>query len=206
MLGAVLLHHLGQLVVHVLSNPGSSFLFLRGLASDDLGLDRTHCREGLHDGLGLELDRTLHQDGVEHTTRTRPRLGSLFVVQTQQLQTLDVGVKPILPGANIRIVITQQISGQRRQHPLVHIFSKVGIKVLCRLLTRHDVNLHAVNADVYRLRVFDLNLNVWLLLGQISDPHRGLVQRFVNCHLAFPSCGVGFGVVRQLRRRHPYAF
>ena len=69
MLGAVLAHHLGQLVVHVVSHPDRRFFLLRGFLADDLRLDRSHGWEGLHYGLGLELDRTLHQDGVIHTTR-----------------------------------------------------------------------------------------------------------------------------------------
>ena len=49
LLGAILLHHLGQLVVHVLAHAGSSFCLLGRLFADDLCLDRTCSGERLHD-------------------------------------------------------------------------------------------------------------------------------------------------------------
>ena len=115
MLGAVLLHHLGELVVHVVLNADGRLFLLRGLLADDLGLDRTCGREGLHDRFGLELDRALHQQRVIHTACTGPRLCALVIFEAQQLQALDVGVKPVLARGDIRVVVSQQVGGQTLQ-------------------------------------------------------------------------------------------
>ena len=57
MFGAVLSHHVGQLVVHVSSDTNRSVLLLRGLLTDDLGLNRASGGERTHHGLSLELDQ-----------------------------------------------------------------------------------------------------------------------------------------------------
>ena len=83
MLGTVFPHHIRQLVVHVLLNPESGFLLLWRLFTNDLRPDRPSGREGLHDGLGLELNGTLHQHGMKHTTGSGPRLSPVFMLQAQ---------------------------------------------------------------------------------------------------------------------------
>ena len=95
MLGAVLAHHIGQLIVHVIGNARCRVFLLRGFLADDLGLDRPRSGESLHDRLGLELDRALHEQRVEHATRTRPRLGTLLITDAEDLQALDIGVYPL---------------------------------------------------------------------------------------------------------------
>ena len=51
MLWTVFRHHFRQLVVHVFLNSGCGFFCFWGFFTDDFGLDRPHCREGLRDTL-----------------------------------------------------------------------------------------------------------------------------------------------------------
>ena len=96
MFRAVLLHLLSQLVIHVISDTNRGVLLLRSLFANDLGLDWPHRRERLNNRFGLELNCRLHQQRVEHTTRTGPRFCPILIADAKDLQTFDVGIQPVL--------------------------------------------------------------------------------------------------------------
>ena len=83
-LGPILRHDVGQLVVHVILDAACSVALLRRLFTDDLRPHRPLGRERLHHGLSLELDDRLSEKRVIHTTGTRPRLGAVLDLHPQQ--------------------------------------------------------------------------------------------------------------------------
>ena len=89
-------HLLSQLIVHVFLNPDCRLLLLLSLFTNNLGLHRASSRECLGDGFALETNNGLCNHGMKHPTSAVPRLCSLFILQTQQLQALGVGFLPIL--------------------------------------------------------------------------------------------------------------
>ena len=95
MLGAILLHHLGKLVVHVLLDTFCGFFFLLGVFTNDFGLNWPTSGESLGDTFGLEAHNCLGQHRVEHATCTLPRLRAVFVLKAQQFQAIDVGLNPL---------------------------------------------------------------------------------------------------------------
>ena len=119
-LRAVLGHHLGKLVVHVLAHAcGGLFLKYVGL-THNLRLHRPHCREGLHHRLGLEPHNCLGQHRVEYATCALPRFCALFVVQTQQLQPVNVGLNPVLTVHAVLDKIVNQIVTQSVKLSFIH--------------------------------------------------------------------------------------
>ena len=83
-LGAVLIHHVGQLIVHVFTNSRCRLLHLGSVFAQNDSLHRPSGWERLGDTLALEPNHALSQHGVEHTTRPLPRLGAVLVLQAQQ--------------------------------------------------------------------------------------------------------------------------
>ena len=98
MLGAVLRHGIGELVVHILLHPGSGFFLRRGLTAYDFGPHRPCSGERRHHGLGLEFHQRLSQQGVIHPTRTLPGFAALLDLEPQQLQPIDVCLYPVFAG------------------------------------------------------------------------------------------------------------
>ena len=110
MVRAILKHLLRQAVVHVLLDTLSRLHLVYGLFTDDLGTHGTRSGEGLHDGLGLELDRSLHEEWVRYTTGSRPRLHAFLVLETEQLQTIYISSEPLLTCVDVPVNIAKQIS------------------------------------------------------------------------------------------------
>ena len=185
-LRAVLLHDLGQLIVHVISDTNGRVLLLRGLLTDDLGLDRPCRREGLHDGLGLELNRRLHQQRVEHPARTRPRFCPVLVSQTKDLQSLDVGVEPVFTRGEILLILTDQLARERSKFAFTHEVSKVSVKVLGTWLVSNHLDHHAINPDSHAFGVFNHNFNR-LRRSKCFKTLRSLHQTFIDGHLDSPN-------------------
>ena len=173
MLRTELQHLLGQLVVHIFFDTGGGFFFLPSLLANDHGLDRPCSGERLHDGLGLELDRALHQHRVEYPAGTGPWLGTLLDLDPQELQTLDVSVKPVFAALNVLIKLRSELRGQDLQLATVKNLSEV----LLELVIFFSGQFFFKPIDIH----FDLDFN--LGLGNHRQPHRGFIQRLVYAHL-----------------------
>ena len=121
MLRAVLHHALGQLVVHIYLHALGRILLLRRFLADDLRLDRPRCREGLHHGLCLELHQGFRKQWVVDTARAGPRFRPLLDLHTQKLQTVDVGLYPVLAGADVVLELAQQVTSEGLKDLVVHV-------------------------------------------------------------------------------------
>ena len=145
-LGPVLDHLLGELVVHVRLHPGSGLPLLGGFLADDFGQHRTLGREGLHDGLRLESDDRLGDHGVHHATGAVPRLRALLVLQPQQLEPVDIRLLPVLAAVLVVVDVRRQLAGQRAQVAVVHLLGKVvaELAVALGVVRLLDVHIHAL--------------------------------------------------------------
>ena len=155
MLGPILRHDVGELVVHIRLHALGGVTRLGRLFTDDLRPHRALCRERLHHGLSLELDQSFRQKRVVHPAGTGPRLGAVLDLHTQQLKAVDVGLYPVLAAADVLVKLTQQVARQLGQLPLVHVFGKVVVKprrrfVLVPLVVPVELNL---NLDLRRVRL-----------------------------------------------------
>ena len=108
-LRAVLRHHLGELVVHVIAHPVSGFFLEPVDGTDDFCLDRALRREGLDDGLALEAYGSFSQHRGEHSAGTVPGFCALFVLHAQDFQALDIHIHPVLAGCNVGIDQPHQV-------------------------------------------------------------------------------------------------
>ena len=115
-----------------------------------------------------------------HATRTGPRLATLLVLQSKQLQSFDVRIKPLFARGQVRLVVVQQVAGKACQRLLIHLFSDVGVEIVY-VVHLPDTDIEAGARDVYLLRINDLNLD-GLCLGQSRKAHGGRVESFINRH------------------------
>ena len=159
-LRAVFLHHVRQLVVHVILDTQCGLFLGRGLFANDLGLDWTSGWKRGHHGLGLKLHQRLRQHGVVHAACAFPRLRALFDLHAQQLKAVHVSLHPVLAAGDVFIKVADQIAGQSLQRFLVDVLGQVGVEVVLRLRFRCDLNLHPIHADGHGLGVLDLDLNL----------------------------------------------
>ena len=103
MLGTILNHLVGQLVVHVILDTLRS-LFLHLIhGTHDLSLNRTSSRESLRDHFRLETHSSFRQQGGVDTTRTRPRLGALLILHAKDFQAFDKRIHPIFAAVNVSV-------------------------------------------------------------------------------------------------------
>ena len=158
MLGTIFLHHVRQLMVHVIFNTGCSFFFLRRFFTNNLSTHRPRSGECLHDSLGLKLNRTLHQQGVGHTTRTGPRLTTLFVLQPQQFQAFNICIQPVFTRGEVGVIVTKQVTSKGLQLLSRHLFSQISVEVFGVAVFFHAY-FYAVGVYGHRFRVFNFNLN-----------------------------------------------
>ena len=161
MLGAVFLHHIGQLVVHVILDTDSRCFLGWGFFTNNLRFDRASSRERAHHGLGLELDQRLGQHRVVHTASAFPWLTALLDLHAKQLKSIDISLHPVLATGNVFLILAHQIAGQRLQVLLGHLFGQVGVEIFLVFALLDAQNRLAVNPDLYGLRVLDLNLDLW---------------------------------------------
>ena len=101
-----LLHLFGQLVVHIFCDTRSSLLILTGFLTHNLCLHRTLCRKSLCNHLRLEFNGGFCQHRVVDPTGTIPRLCPFFQLQTQQVQSVYIGLFPLLTSVTIIVKIT----------------------------------------------------------------------------------------------------
>ena len=119
------------------------------------------------------------------TAGTRPRLSPLLDLHTQKLKPIDVRLYPILTRVDVLFELTQQVTGKLGQLTLVHLFGKVGVKLVFIDRIGVDLDLCVTRTDADRLRVFDLDLDIWLLLHHIVgvETQRGWIESLVDVHL-----------------------
>ena len=162
MLGTVLRHHLGQLVVHVVADTLTSLFLHLVDGTDDLGLDRALRREGLDNRLALEPHSRLGQHRAEHAAGTGPRLSTLFVLHAQHLEALDVGLHPVFARRDVGVDQLDQVTSHHLQRARVHFFGQVGVELtaLCGVIWRYG-DLHGPVRQGYCIGVVDLDLHIW---------------------------------------------
>ena len=160
MFGAILDHHIGQLVIHVFLDALCGVLLLVGLFTDNLRTHRPLGWECLAHSLGLELNYSLRQQWVMHTACAGPRLSPVFDLHTKQLKAVYVCLYPVLAATNIFVKLTKQVASKLCQHAFVQVFGQVVVKVAL-VLTRVNLNLEPTNVNLDTLGVFNLNLDVW---------------------------------------------
>ena len=122
MFRAILDHHVGQLVIHVFLDACSGVLLLCGLFADNLRTHRPLGWERLTHSLGLELDDSLSQQWVMHTTCAGPRLRAVLDLHTQQLKAVYVCLYPVLTTGNILIKLAKQVASKLCKYVLVQVF------------------------------------------------------------------------------------
>ena len=124
LLVVVVLHDVRKLVVHELADAGSLLQLLLVRHTTDLSLNRAAARKKFRRGLGLELDAVLDEERVRGRACALERLGDLFELDAQKVETqlerllpvgagLAVGV-PALPnlGADVhQLVFGQALDG-----------------------------------------------------------------------------------------------
>ena len=123
---------------------------------------------------------------MEYAAGAVPWLCALLHLQAQQLEAFGVGFLPVLAGAFVLIDVFAQGGRQRCQGTGVDVFGQVGIKVFGRRLFLLDVDLQAIEPNVYGFWVDDFNFDWRFGCAQLVDACRLLVQRFVNigCHVS----------------------
>ena len=164
-LRAILRHHLGKLVVHVVADTFGSFFLELGDGTNDLGLDRTRSGERLDDGVRLEAHSRFGQDSGVHATRAVPRLGALLILHAQDLKALDERIDPVLATGDVALHVTHQVRGKGLQLVLVKELSEVCVEVVGSggICFRSQFNLHPAHANSQALGILDFNLDCRLV-------------------------------------------
>ena len=177
MLGTILRHDVRKLVIHILLHASSRIALLRGLLTYQLGPNRTLCRERLHHGLGLELNHSFRQDGVEHPACTGPRLRAVLHLEAKQLKPIYVGLYPVLAARNVLVKLTGQVASQLHQHALVERLGQVLVEVAFTvvLITGFEDYLHVAVLERNPFRVLNLDLKRGLIAHHSGgEAHGGL--------------------------------
>ena len=182
-LGPILRHDVGELVVHIRLHALGGVTGFGGLFTDDLRPHRALGRERLHHGLSLELDQSFRQERVVHTAGTGPRLGAILDLHTQQLKTVYIRLYPVLAAADVLVELTQQVSCQLSQLTLVHVLGKVVVKprrrvVLFSLVVLVELDLN-LDLRIVRLSILLVDVQRRLHSSQASG---GGVKGLVDCH------------------------
>ena len=181
----VLGHLLGQNVVQVFLDPMSLPLALGRNPTHDLGLDRTPGREGLHDCLRLKANCRLRENGMEDATGSGPGARAIFNLQSEEVETLFVGLFPIFPGAAVRFKIIQEFMAQSAKVARVHVFSQIIMEprhhLLRKLRPENDQSATVLRLNGDSIRVQNLNLKAAVR----RIPQRA--HRLINSHSQSPS-------------------
>ena len=169
MLGSVLNHALGKLIVHVVAYALSGLFLFLGLFADDLGLHRPLSRESFHHGLSLELNEGFRQQWVVYTACAGPRFATIFYFKAKKLQTVNVSLHPVLTRVQIILVIADKLASKLLKQLAVEVFSHVLVKFF--VLARLKLDFEAVHLNTNRLRVLNLDLDGRFAVHQTHFVH-----------------------------------
>ena len=128
MFSAVLRHDFRQLVVHVVFNVRRNFFHLWRFFADEFATHRPLGWERLGDCLSLEAHNGFCNHWVEHTTRAVPRFCAFFYLETEEFQTINVCLLPILAAILVVVNVRHQVSSQRLQGTAFYVLGQVIVK------------------------------------------------------------------------------
>ena len=100
---------------------------------------------------------------MEHTTCAFPWLGTLFVLQAQQLQAINVGLNPLFAVVNVFLELADQVGAQRLHVGVRHVLDQVCVERVLGLFDGAELNLNVSHVDANAVSALDLNLDLWLI-------------------------------------------
>ena len=86
---------------------------------------------------------------MEHTAGPVPRLCAFFILQAQQLQTINVGLHPIFTVPDVFVEVLDQLSAKRVKRICVHVLGQVGIKSIRSFFGGQEINLKTTHTNTH---------------------------------------------------------
>ena len=179
MLGPVLHHHIGKLVVHIRFDASSSITFCRGFFANKLRTHWSSSGECLHNGLSLKLDHSFAEKGVVHPASTGPRLCSVLNFKPEELKTIYIGLNPVFSAGNIVLKLSNEVASKLRKLLFIEYFSEILAKLVLFGLIPIRLLLVAL-AEVN----FKLKFEIVRICRRVAHrkTQRGLIKSLINSH------------------------
>ena len=164
----ILLHLVGDLVVHVLLDALSLLHKLLALRANNVHTNRATSRKQLPVRLSLKLRHSLGQNRVNNAARTLKRLRALLIFHAQIVKALTIRLFPLLARSKIVLNATHKL---RRNATKVHVVNGIS-----QVAVKRDVNHGLLVHDLAHNGTAIVHLEHVRALRQLNKIHRSALS------------------------------